>query len=166
MAPSVAPFTDDQMAELLQGGGQPVQKPPSGGLTDDEMAALMKGEAKAEPKIEEKGKSTASRSDAYLKGLGFAQGWTPKGEHYDAFEPFIKGSAKKHEVPEQLVKGVVWKESNFNPDIAYGRKKAGSSGDAGAMQLIPATAKAMGVVDVYSPAQNIEGGTKYLKSLY
>lgn len=104
-------------------------------------------------------------SDDYLQSLGFAKGMTPEGENYDALVPFIKEASEKYGVPENVIKAVVWKESNYHPDIVYG-KKVGASGDSGAMQLIPETAKAMGVKDVFDPAQNIDGGTKYLRTLY
>jgi hypothetical protein len=104
-------------------------------------------------------------SDDYLQSLGFAKGWTPDGENYDALVPFINEASGKYGVPANIIEAVVWKESNYHPDIVYG-KRVGASGDSGAMQLIPETARAMGVEDVFDPAQNIDGGTKYLRTLY
>ena len=104
-------------------------------------------------------------SDDYLQSLGFPKGWTPDGENYDALVPFINEASGKYGVPANIIEAVVWKESNYHPDIVYG-KRAGASGDSGAMQLIPETARAMGVKDVLDPAQNIDGGTKYLRTLY
>ncbi|MGA2734217.1 MAG: lytic transglycosylase domain-containing protein [Syntrophobacteraceae bacterium] len=104
-------------------------------------------------------------SDDYLQSLGFAKGRTPDGENYDALVPFINEASWKYGVPANIIKAVVWKESNYHPDIVYG-KRAGASEDSGAMQLIPETARAMGVKDVFDPAQNIVGGTKYLRTLY
>jgi hypothetical protein len=68
-------------------------------------------------------------------------------------------SAIRHGVDEKLIAGVIAAESNFDPK-AVSRKRA-----LGLMQLLPATAVRYAVVDVFDPAQNIEGGTHYLKDL-
>jgi soluble lytic murein transglycosylase-like protein len=72
---------------------------------------------------------------------------------------FIHKSALKHGVDENLIKHVVAAESNFNPK-AVSRKNA-----LGLMQLLPETATRYGVTHVFDPAENIDGGTHYLKDL-
>jgi hypothetical protein len=71
----------------------------------------------------------------------------------------IATAAKKYQVPESLVNAVVKQESNFNPTAVN------ASGAAGLMQLMPSTAKSLGVKNVLDPSENVEAGTKYLKSL-
>lgn len=71
----------------------------------------------------------------------------------------ISKISKKHGVDEKLVNAVIKQESGYNP------KAKSSAGAQGLMQLMPATAKAMGVSDPYNPVQNVEGGVKYLKSM-
>lgn len=67
--------------------------------------------------------------------------------------------SKKHGVDEKLVQALIKQESGFNP------KAKSKSGAIGLMQLMPATAKNMGVKDPYNTVQNVEGGVKYLKSM-
>ena len=75
------------------------------------------------------------------------------------FGELIRKAAAKYEVDADLVFSVVAAESNFNPK-AVSRRNA-----HGLMQLLPETAKGMGVRDIYDPAQNIDGGTRYLRDL-
>lgn len=71
----------------------------------------------------------------------------------------ISHMSKKYGVDEKLVEAVVKQESGFNP------KATSHCGAMGLMQLMPATAKGLGVKDAYNPVQNVEGGVKHLKGL-
>ena len=75
------------------------------------------------------------------------------------YEALIKEAAERHGVDANLVKAVVTAESDFNPTVVS------QAGAQGLMQLMPGTAQDMGVDDVFDPAQNIEGGTKYLSMM-
>lgn len=70
-------------------------------------------------------------------------------------EIFQKASDTYH-VPVNLLKAVAKAESNFNPNAES------HAGAKGIMQLMPGTAKSLGVTDPFDPEQNIMGGAKYL----
>ncbi len=78
---------------------------------------------------------------------------------YQKFNEYISKAATKYQVAEDLIHAVITAESSYNPD-AVSPKGAG-----GLMQLMPDTAKKYGVHDKFSPKENIEGGTRYLKFL-
>jgi hypothetical protein len=71
----------------------------------------------------------------------------------------VRAAAARHNLDPALVKAVISTESGWNP-TAISRK-----GAVGLMQLIPETAERFGVGNSFDPAQNVEGGTSYLKSL-
>ncbi|OFW06042.1 MAG: hypothetical protein A3I61_14230 [Acidobacteria bacterium RIFCSPLOWO2_02_FULL_68_18] len=75
------------------------------------------------------------------------------------FEPLVQEYAARHGLRPDLVRAVVQVESGFNP---YARSPKGAMG---LMQLMPATAQKLGVRNAYDPAENIRGGTAYLRQL-
>ncbi len=78
----------------------------------------------------------------------------PAGTPYAAE---ITAAAQRNGLDPALLAGLIKQESGFNPN-------AGSSAGArGLTQLMPATARGLGVTDVTDPVQSIEGGAKYLK---
>lgn len=66
---------------------------------------------------------------------------------------------KKYNMDEKLVKALIKQESGFNP------KAVSFAGAMGLMQLMPATAKGLGVKDALNPYQNLDGGVRHLKGL-
>lgn len=70
------------------------------------------------------------------------------------FDAYFKKAAEKYGVPESLLKGIAKAESNFN------ERDLSGSGAMGVMQLMPETARGLGVTDPYDPEQNIMGGAK------
>lgn len=75
------------------------------------------------------------------------------------YRNLVLAAAIRHQLPEGLLHGLIKVESNFNPRAVSPR------GARGLTQLMPATARRMGVRDAFDPAANIDGGARYLKEL-
>jgi soluble lytic murein transglycosylase-like protein len=67
--------------------------------------------------------------------------------------------AQQNQLSPRLVHSVIQVESNYDPNAVSPK------GAQGLMQLIPSTARRFGVSDVFDPADNIQGGARYLKYL-
>jgi soluble lytic murein transglycosylase-like protein len=77
----------------------------------------------------------------------------------DAYEPLVQEHSTRQALRPDLVRAVIQVESGFNP------RARSPKGAMGLMQLMPATAAELGVRDPYDPAENIRGGTTYLRRL-
>ena len=77
----------------------------------------------------------------------------------ERYEPLVQEYAARQALRPELVRAVIQVESGFNP-LATSPK-----GAMGLMQLMPRTARELGVVNAYDPEENIRGGTRYLRML-
>ena len=82
---------------------------------------------------------------------------TPEYSH--VYDSLVQEHASRHALRPELVRAVIQVESGFNP------RARSPKGAIGLMQLMPATAKRLGVSNAYDPAENIRGGCKYLRQL-
>lgn len=98
---------------------------------------------------------TAAKSSAIQ---GFAQG-THSARPTVGLDNLVRQAGERHNVDPGLIQAVIRQESAYNP-FAVSRK-----GALGLMQLMPFTAKRFGVKDVFDPAENVDGGVKYLRYL-
>lgn len=71
----------------------------------------------------------------------------------------IKRAARRYNLPEKLISSVIQAESNFQADAVS------PAGAQGLMQLMPATARELGVDDPFDVRQNIDGGAGYLRQM-
>jgi len=110
-------------------------------------------------------------TDTPIKGLKYKRIIRTKPKSYSKafknlaknkkkYAPMIAKAAKKYQVDAKLLHAVIQAES------AYDVKAISSAGAVGLMQLMPATAKRYGVSNRKNAAENIDGGTHYIKDLF
>jgi soluble lytic murein transglycosylase-like protein len=78
---------------------------------------------------------------------------------YSRYDQDIRDGQAFFGIPESFLRAVIKTESDFDPRVVS------SAGAQGLMQLLPETARLMGVTDTFDPRQNIMGGARYLQVL-
>jgi soluble lytic murein transglycosylase-like protein len=84
---------------------------------------------------------------------------TPLKRKDKLFNPIIMKVAGRHKMDPALIKAIIMAESGHNP------KAVSKRGAKGLMQLMPVTAKSLGVKDIFDPEHNIKAGVVYFKKL-
>src|SRR5260370_13779690 len=98
--------------------------------------------------------ASAPASSAAAPANGSSQASAP-----NPYDGLIRRTAARHELDPALLGAVIRQESGFNPSAQS------SAGAMGLMQLMPDTARSLGVTDPYDPAQNVQGGARMLRGL-
>lgn len=75
------------------------------------------------------------------------------------FHPYIRKASQKYGISSRLIHSIIKIESNYNP------KAVSRKGAQGLMQIMPKTAKMLGLEKPFDPAQNIDAGVRYFKKL-
>jgi len=83
----------------------------------------------------------------------------PRPANASRFDSIVQEHASRQALRPELVRAVIQVESGYNP------RATSPKGAMGLMQLMPGTARDLGVRDPYDPEENIRGGTKYLRQL-
>jgi soluble lytic murein transglycosylase-like protein len=104
--------------------------------------------------------SVLDRLQAMLgSGTDVSGGGAPLRAHSSAFDDLIASAARRYTLDPALLKAVAQTESDFSP------LAVSSAGAKGVMQLMDATARQLGVANSFDPAQNIDGGARFLRQL-
>ncbi|WP_449432839.1 transglycosylase SLT domain-containing protein [Pseudomonas putida] len=75
------------------------------------------------------------------------------------YAQLVAAAARAHNVPQALLHALIKAESGYNP------KARSAAGAVGLMQLMPDTAREMGVANALDPEDNVQGGARYLKQM-
>lgn len=122
-------------------------------LLDSRLSLQYSASTRLQPK------STKSTKTEPRAELGTRAVPRYSGQYRGQYMPVARSAARRHGVPEDLFLRLVQQESNWNP------KAVSRKGAIGLAQLMPATARILGV-DPRSPRENLDGGARYLRKQY
>lgn len=150
-----------RIAQIM--GTPPTQAPPASGPVG--LDGLPRyGPGGASPESAGQFASMVAAALERAREQGSISGTTPEGRGPNPIPPeavsqLVDQNAATWQIDPALIKAVIANESGFNANATS------STGAMGLMQLMPGTASELGVSDAYDPAQNVAGGTRYLKGL-
>nr|WP_017185587.1 lytic transglycosylase domain-containing protein [Alkalibacillus haloalkaliphilus] len=152
---------DSRMLEVLMNYRRSVQSTP---LLNDDQKQKLEGASFETLFMNQLGLSnhpatpfTSSESEL---GIQPSMQVSPALNNDDSsFKDIIEDVASRYNLDTDLIRSVIQVESGFNPQAVS------HAGAQGLMQLMPATADSLGVQNVFDPAQNIEGGARYLRDM-
>jgi soluble lytic murein transglycosylase-like protein len=153
--------TSDYMKITLKNGGTfygKVSEEPNGQVMVETADAIMISFTRQEIASIVSAGTTVNPQKNKAKSGHLSQDYTYLYAAGNSVNEFIRALAKKYKMDPDLIKAIIKTESDFD------RFAVSCKGAKGLMQLMPQTAQECDVFDIYNPYQNIEGGTKYLRS--
>lgn len=134
--PSRTPTLQELVRTYVADSGEPISSPKAADLRESTVAEP----APSQPVRPAGAAPTSGRGETWL-------------------DPIITKASRHYGVDIGLIKAVIKAESNFNPTAIS------HAGARGLMQLMPATARSLGVADSFDPEQNVMAGTRFLRDL-
>ena len=127
------------------------------GVLDKFLAQLPKGAASPQPaQSAQTGLPGSAQPDSGAPPVAALDDPLPENP---AIGAIIDKASRRYGVEAGLIKAIIKQESNFNP------RAVSSAGAQGLMQLMPSTARGLGVSDSFDPEQNVMAGTRFLKDM-
>lgn len=112
---------------------------------------VVRGSKRSKPRISPRKKSSGAKASSSSRSKDPAR--------YSRYNGLIDEAAQLYQLPDSFIRAVMRVESDFNPKVVS------RAGAMGLMQLMPKTARSMGVSDPFDARQNILGGARYLRIL-
>lgn len=102
---------------------------------------------------------TLEKEFGVIQAQPLANRQSPPSYRESIYLPLIREAEVRHRLPPKLLQALIWAESRFNP------MAVSPAGAAGLTQLMPGTARELGVINRHNPSQNIDGGARYLRRM-
>lgn len=152
-------------ASLSLGDGTTERTPQLFDRQSPQLQALISAYTSNQPAAEQTGATRQSAPVSQLQEMGELSSnaptkpSTPSSPSNQTFDSIISKASNRYGVDAGLIKAVIKAESSFNPNAVS------HAGAQGLMQLMPATARSLGVNNSFDPEQNVMGGTRFLRDL-
>ncbi|MGD9365284.1 MAG: lytic transglycosylase domain-containing protein [Desulfobacteraceae bacterium] len=134
------------------------QRSPSAWMPPMKSHPIQTPKRPNRPQMAQSAGSAENHADNDMPAMPMAPQEAPVGEKEQILAS-IDGAAKRYDLPKALIKAVVRAESGYRV------RAVSPAGAQGLMQLMPATARELGVEDPFDIDQNIDGGAKYLRQM-
>lgn len=149
-----------QALSQLSSKQQPVAQQAPG--TEGAFQQLLQAKIEQAMALDQNPAAHPQADAQFYSGVGhpvIAQNDVAPARNSGAIDTYINEAAQRFGVDEYLIHAVIKMESNYNPEATS------YAGAEGLMQLMPQTARGLGVTDSFDIKQNIEAGTKYLSQM-
>ncbi|MFZ4855003.1 MAG: lytic transglycosylase domain-containing protein [Desulfuromonadaceae bacterium] len=135
------------------------QLPSIQAYLDAYRANLAVGGEQTPPQLQSASSQLKDSPGGIHEGASAVKASKAQGDFSSWLDPLISEASQKYGVDVGLIKAVIKAESNFNPQAES------HAGARGLMQLMPATARSLGVSDSFDPEQNVMAGTRFLRDM-